>query len=80
MSAGKPTGRVPGAVAFDAQLGDIVQSRWSSSGAPWRIVDFYGRPGVVRTQVQIRAGLVSLKTGRTDTRDIRDLKIVEVHV
>ena len=76
MSAVKPTGRVVGASAADTEAGDIVKSKWSSSGALWRIVDIFGRPGFAQP---MRANLISVKSGRADTRALRDLKIVEVH-
>jgi hypothetical protein len=55
----------------EAQPGDLVQSRWSSSGAVWRVVDLYqdkhGRPS---------ANLRSTSSSRVDTRRLRDLNVL----
>ncbi|WIB25847.1 hypothetical protein [Curtobacterium sp. MCSS17_015] len=54
-----------------AQAGDLVTSRWSSSGAIWRVVDLY-----VDKHERPCANLRSTMSNRIDTRRLRDLRVV----
>jgi hypothetical protein len=61
-----------GESAVTARIGDVVTSRWSSSGARWVVVglytDKYGREC---------ATLASTRSHRGDTRRLLDMVIVE---
>ena len=72
-----PAPRAIGALAESAQAGDIVRSRWSRSGAHWKIVDTYASDGQIGTP-RIKANLVSVNSKRIDTRALRDLIIIEL--
>ena len=65
--------------ADDAQVGDLVRSRWSNGGgAIWRVTKREAGSPDHFNRRRAKLTIVSEKTGRSDTRWTNDLEIVEV--
>lgn len=55
-------------------VGDYVTSRWSSSGAVWRVTELTGEQTPYRGEIVV---MVSEKSKRTDRRASGDLRRVD---
>lgn len=61
-----------------AVAGDLIRSKWSSSGAIWRIESITaGRPNYYNGGVHYLAASRSVSSGRTDTKYLADCVIVK---